>query len=132
MENVIDPKKYIILVVDDELSLRDSIVFDLKRKGFTALTAGNGVEAFNITQLNKVDLIISDIRMPGGDGIQLLEQIRKLHSSLPAIVLMTGFADISEEECIAKGAQAVIVKPFERKYFMTTVLGLLPINGGNE
>ncbi|MEW6055487.1 MAG: response regulator [Bdellovibrionota bacterium] len=121
-------KKYTILVVDDDETLRNAIAFDFKRKGFTVLVSESGAKAFELVKANKIDLVISDIRMPGGDGLSLLEQIRAYNPGIPAVIFVTGFADTTEESCLAKGAKKVIAKPFDRKHLMTTVLEVLNIS----
>jgi CheY-like chemotaxis protein len=116
-----NPQEVTILVVDDEEHLRESILFDFSRKGFNVLSAENGRKAFDLIALNKVDLVISDIRMPGGDGIELLERIRANHPTLPQVIILTGFADVKETDVYAKGAQKVLPKPFERKELIAAV-----------
>ncbi len=123
-----DFKKYTLLVVDDDEMLRNALEFDFKRKGFTVLVAESGSKAFEMVKTNKVDLVISDIRMPEGDGLSLLENIRKYNPKIPQVILVTGFSDISEEECIKKGASKVISKPFDRKNLMDSILAILEKN----
>ena len=115
-------KDFTILVVDDEELLLKSIVYDLKRKGFQVLACENGTRALELVKANHIDLVISDIRMPDGDGVSLLEQIKAYDSRIPVVILMTGFSDVSEEECLQKGAKAVLAKPFDRKIFMSSIL----------
>jgi two-component system response regulator AtoC len=118
-------KSQTILIVDDEEALRNAIAFDFKRKGFTVLTAENGKRALEILDENKVALVISDIRMPGGGGLELLKEIQGSSQSRPAFILLTGFSDESEEECLALGAACIITKPFDRKKLMSSVLKAL-------
>jgi two-component system chemotaxis response regulator CheY len=120
-----EPKKYTILVVDDEVLLRNTIVFDLKRKGFNVLVADNGTEGLKLVKANKIHLVISDIRMPDGDGITFLEKIREHDPSIPVVIFITGFADITEDEVKKKGAKGVVTKPFDRKTLMASVLDSL-------
>ncbi len=122
-----DLKKYTILVVDDDADLREALVFDVKRKGFTVLSADSGVRAFEIVQKQKVHLVLSDMRMPGGDGLSFLEKIRKLDPTIPVVIFITGFSDASEEECIQKGAKKVFTKPFDREALMRSVFEVLDI-----
>ncbi|MEW6058237.1 MAG: response regulator [Bdellovibrionota bacterium] len=122
-----DFKKYTILVVDDEDILRKTIVFDFKRKGFQVLETDNGKTALELVKTNHVNLVVSDIRMPGGDGMALLEQIRTYDPHLPMVIFITGFADITEAECISKGAKSVFTKPFDRTLLMNSVLKALGI-----
>jgi CheY-like chemotaxis protein len=120
--------KYNLLIVDDEELLRDTIVFDFKRKGFTVFSADCGSKAVEIVKQNRIDLVISDMRMPGGDGMSLLKEIRSFSPDTPIVIFMTGFADISEQDCLAKGAHRVVQKPFDRKQLMSSVLDALGIS----
>jgi CheY-like chemotaxis protein len=122
-----DLKNFTILVVDDEESLRQTIVFDFKRKGFNVLSAENGAQAFELVQTNKIHLVVSDIRMPGGDGVSLLEKIRQYDPSIPVVIFITGFADVTADECISKGAKEVLSKPFDRKALMNSVMQSLSL-----
>ncbi|MBC7384609.1 MAG: response regulator [Cryobacterium sp.] len=60
----------------------------------------------------KLDAVISDIRMPHGDGIELLKNIKCLHHQFPVVLLITGFTDLSKDEAYHLGAEAVLAKPF--------------------
>ena len=110
-----------ILVVDDEVALRDAIAFDFKRKGFQVLVAASGSEAFKIIQTREVDVVLSDVRMPGGDGMELLKNIKSLNPETPVVMFITGFADMTLEEAYDEGAVAVFSKPFDRKELHSTV-----------
>lgn len=123
-----DNKKYTILVVDDDEMLRGAIVFDLQRKGFTVLSADNGVTALELVKKNKIHLVLSDIRMPGESGVALLEKIRVHDPKIPVVLLMTGYADVSAEDCKKKGAKDVISKPFERNFLMESILKSLGLS----
>ena len=116
-----EPKDITILIVDDEETLRRAIIFDFKRKGFQTLEASNGRDAFDIITKQKVDLIISDVRMPGGDGVELLNNVKALDPILPIVMFITGFADMSLEEAYEKGADAVFAKPVDRKALFAAV-----------
>ena len=124
---MVDVKKYVILIVDDDDALRNTIVFDFKRKGFNVLSADNGAAAFEVVKQNKIDLVLSDIRMPGGDGMSLLESIRKYNSKIPVVIFATGFADYTEDECISKGALKVLTKPFDRAVLLSSVMKALEV-----
>ncbi len=116
------PNEITILVVDDEEALRKAIIFDFKRKGFHVFEAGNGKDAFEIVKKEKIDVVLSDVRMPGGDGIELLEKIKGLSSNIPVVMLITGFADITLEDAYDKGANAMFPKPFDRKVLFDSVI----------
>lgn len=114
------PEDVTILIVDDEEALRNALVFDFKRKGYQVLDACNGKAAFDIVKERKIDLILTDVRMPQGDGIELLDNTKAYNPELP-VVIITGFADISLEDAYNKGVDAVFSKPFDRKELMAAV-----------
>lgn len=114
-------KDYVILVVDDEEDLRDVIIYDLERLGFSTRTAVNGAAAYEVMAHERIDLILSDVRMPGGDGVELLEKVRRLNPKLPPLILVSGFADITPKEAREKGAAGMLEKPFDRKLLMETL-----------
>lgn len=124
-----DPQDYTVLVVDDEEIIKKALVFDFKRRGFSVLAAVNGTDALALVRRNKVDLVLSDIRMPGGDGIALLENVRSEHPSVPMVILLSGFSDVDEAQCLARGARRVFKKPFDRKLLMQYVCESLGIEG---
>lgn len=101
-----------LLVVDDESDLRDIVASELEFMGATVFQAENIVAAQKILAENTIDLIISDIRMPGGTGIDLLNIVKSKNATAP-MILITGFADITTEDAFNKGAEALIAKPFK-------------------
>jgi len=101
-----------LLVVDDETDLRDIVASELEFMGARVFQAENVANAEKILNANKVDLIISDIRMPGGTGIDLLNFVKSKNETEP-VILITGFADITIEDAFDKGAEALINKPFK-------------------
>ncbi len=115
----------LILVVDDETSITELISEELVDEGATTLQAGNAFEAVVQLQTNAVDVIVSDIRMLGGDGVTLLDQIRKVDPSRPPLIFITGFSDLSTQDTYGKGAEAVIAKPFEFEDLKDKVFHLL-------
>lgn len=110
-----------ILIVDDEADLREAIAFDFVRKKFKVLTAASGREAMKVIEQNEVGLVLSDMRMPNGDGLELLDWIKARNAFLPVVMFITGYADISLEEAYGKGAEAVFSKPFDRSVLFSTV-----------
>ena len=99
-----------ILVVDDEPILRECIRFELEMEGAVVEEAASGHEAFASIQAKAYDLVISDVRMPNGDGIELLKNISSLKTQLP-ILLMTGFSDFALSSAYAKGCRGYLSKP---------------------
>lgn len=102
-----------ILVVDDEVDLREIVASELDFMGAVVEQAGNITAADAILKQKNIDLIISDIRMPGGTGVDLLKTVKARNILNPPIILITGFADITPEEAYAFGAEALLNKPFQ-------------------
>jgi len=107
-----NPNNSRILVVDDESGIRDSLKDYFELEGFDVVTAQSGNEALSLITSSHFDLVLSDIRMPDGDGRFLLKSIRKLNCSQPVVVLMSGYSDLSLEEAFAEGATDLVPKPF--------------------
>lgn len=102
-----------LLIVDDELSMREFLKILLEKEGFTALVASNGEEAVKIIRSNSIDLVISDVRMPGMGGLDLLDMIKKEKSTLP-FIMITAFASPEDAvQAMKHGAYDYITKPFK-------------------
>jgi DNA-binding NtrC family response regulator len=102
-----------VLVVDDKEMLRDSVAVTLQRAGFTVLGAPDGKSALELIAQRRPDAVVSDLRMPGMDGLELIEQARRIDEDLP-IVLMTAFGAIETAvRALKLGAYDYITKPFE-------------------
>ncbi len=110
-----------VLVVDDDFDLRQAMIFDLKRRGCIIFEAACGADAVEIVKANPIEIVISDVRMPNGNGVDMLKEIKKIKPNVPIVVLATGFADLSELEALNLGAHALIEKPINRQQ----MLGLL-------
>ncbi len=103
-------ESFLIMVVDDEDLIRDMILQGVKLAGYRCISAGNGDEALILMEKNRVDIVITDINMPGMNGIELTQKIRKDFDS--DIIIMTGFVkDFSYENVIVQGASDFIQKP---------------------
>jgi DNA-binding response OmpR family regulator len=102
-----------ILIVDDEEDLREIISFEFELIGFDIAVAENGRKGFEAFQREKPDVVLSDIRMPGGDGLELLKRIKSENPFYPPVLLMTGFADLSDEDTYLLGADFIFAKPFD-------------------
>ena len=102
-----------ILIVDDAKSLRDYLEIILTKEGYTVATAESGPEALHKVSQQNFSLIITDIRMPGMDGIELLKRIKEKHPSIP-VVIMTAYSTWETAiEAMRLGACDFIRKPFE-------------------
>jgi response regulator RpfG family c-di-GMP phosphodiesterase len=107
-----DPSVPFCLVVDDEPRLRQVLAHLMKSDGFTCLEAGNGEEALALLQRHPVTLVMSDLRMPKMDGLELLRQVRARWPDV-AVVMITAVADVEVAvSCLAIGAMDYLTKPF--------------------
>lgn len=105
-----------VLIVDDESLMRELVSEMLKGKAKSIIPAQSGVEALEIfKQIPKIDIIITDMNMPGMNGLQLLEKIRQMDPIIP-VVVMTGYSEIfGIEESLKSGVEEYIKKPFKRE-----------------
>lgn len=101
-----------LLIVDDEEEIRDILYRGLARKGFKVLLSSNAKEALKIILSEKIDLVITDIRMPKMNGIDLLKIVNDFVDHKPKILLMSGNFDFEDSTATAIGAGGVLRKPF--------------------
>jgi len=104
-----------ILIVDDEKNYLLVLKTILEEEGFEILTADSGKAAIEIQQTSDVDLILTDMKMPEMDGIELLENIKAANPDLP-VIMMTAHGTIDKAvEAMQKGAYSYILKPFDNE-----------------
>ena len=102
-----------ILVVDDELSMREFLAILLEREGYAVDQADSAEAALALLDAGSYDLVISDVKMPGLDGIRLLEIIKE-HTPETAVLMMTAFSTAEQAvEAMKLGAYDYIAKPFK-------------------
>src|SRR5258706_5603821 len=110
-----------LLIVDDELGMRQFLTQLVQREGHTVRAAGNGREAMELLQNAPADLIVSDVRMPDMDGIELLRAARELLPEIE-VVMMTALANVdSAREAFLLGAYDFVQKPFDNDLLKETV-----------
>lgn len=102
-----------ILIVEDEKELCKILSWDFEDAGFDVIQANGGTEALRILQEENFDIVLSDIKMPKGDGVELLKQINKLNISVKAFFLMTGYADYPEKTLKDFGMTRLLQKPID-------------------
>jgi len=102
-----------ILAVDDEKALCNILALNLEDAGFEVTQAHSGNEAFKLVREKQFDLIVSDIRMPDGDGIDLLSRVKDNDPLLPVVLFITAFGDITVAEAYNLGAEAFFKKPVD-------------------
>jgi putative two-component system response regulator len=100
------------LVVDDEQRLRQVLMHVMRMDGFRCLEASNGLEALELLRRYPVSLLLSDLRMPHMDGMELLRQVREHHADV-AMVMITAVPDVEAAvTCLSTGAMDYLIKPF--------------------
>jgi len=109
-----------ILIIDDEAPIRHALRDILEYENYTIIEAENAMEALSILQKEKFDTIISDIKMPNMDGIELLSKIQEICET--PVIMITGHGDIDTAvETIKKGAYDYITKPLDLNRLLVSV-----------
>jgi two-component system response regulator AtoC len=110
-----------VLVVEDESYVRDSLVAILSSRGFDVLAAASVEEAAAILARSPLEVVLSDLRMPGADGLDLLRRFQKESPDLP-VVILTGHGTVpSAVACLRAGASDYILKPVEPDALEVTI-----------
>jgi DNA-binding response OmpR family regulator len=101
-----------ILLVDDDALMRRSLAFNLQQSGYQVITAGDAESALEIAQRETFDLILMDIGLPGMDGLDALQQLRKI-GDIPVIFLTARRRELDEALGLELGADDYVTKPFD-------------------
>ncbi|MCL5057552.1 MAG: response regulator transcription factor [Actinobacteria bacterium] len=117
-------KEISLLVVDDEVKIRDLVRAYLEKEGFAVDEAGSGLEALEKINGAEFDLIIMDLMMPGMDGLELCREIRK-KSDVPVIMLTARGDEIDRVLGLELGADDYIVKPFSPRELVARIKAVL-------
>ena len=113
MENMPKETPPTILVVDDDDGVRKVLTRWVTEMGYAVFAAGDALTALDLMRQYRVDVALCDIRMPGHDGIWLIEQIGRIHPDV-AIVLATGLMEMDPMITLRPGVVGYVVKPFNR------------------
>ncbi len=118
-----------ILIVDDDDGVRENLAELFQVVGYSVVTAGSAPEAMGKLAHHDVDLLLTDYRMPGPNGVELIESARRVKPGLRAI-LMTAFGDsFTEIESVRRGAIGYVNKPFEADEITNLVSRILGLRG---
>jgi two-component system, chemotaxis family, chemotaxis protein CheY len=112
-----------ILIADDSASMRQLVEFTLKSAGFEVIVAVDGKDALNKSNGSKIDMVITDLNMPGMDGITLIKELRGAPANkfTPIVMLTTESQADKQAEGKKAGASGWIVKPFTPAALLETV-----------
>jgi DNA-binding NtrC family response regulator len=101
-----------VLIVEDEAKMRRLLELNLGEDGFTTLSAGDAEAGLKLLQENSVDLVLTDLKLPGMDGLEFLQAIKRQNAALP-VVVMTAFGSVETAvEAMKAGASDYVLKPF--------------------
>ena len=113
-----EPNRPTVLVVDDEPGMRDTLVAILEHHGYRVWSAPDGETAFSAAQEKDFDVLVMDIRMPGRDGVSVLQEL----GTPPRVILMTAYAMEDRLRAAADAnVFAVLSKPFEMHRMLSLV-----------
>jgi len=114
-------EKSTILVVDDEIGIRELIKSSFDPEDYEVLTASTAEEALRIVDKQSPRLVLLDIRLPEMNGIEALERIKKINKDI-AVIMITAFGDEKTAiKCTKLGAVAFVNKPFDVSYIVMLV-----------
>ncbi|MCP4703339.1 MAG: sigma-54-dependent Fis family transcriptional regulator, partial [candidate division Zixibacteria bacterium] len=121
MNNNLNSKLPRILLVDDDLAFRKTVEITLKRNNYDVITAVGVKEAANILRNSKVELIITDLKMNDGTGIELLRQAKDIYPEV-AVIIQTAYGSIKNAvDAMRQGAYDYIAKPFKNEELLILV-----------
>ena len=113
-----------LLVVEDDRTLRQALVFNLSREGYEPVTAADGENALAIARAQRLDLILLDVMLPGLDGFEVLRQDRR-RSVVPIIMLTARTARQDRVAGLDAGADDYLAKPFEPEELIARIRAVL-------
>lgn len=120
MEDNIEKEVKKVLVVDDEQSIIDVLVYNLKKEGYETIEATDGITAVNIALEQKPDLMLLDIMLPKLDGLSVCKRVKN-HLNIPILMLTAKDAEIDKIVGLELGADDYITKPFSVRELMARV-----------
>ncbi len=113
-----------ILVVDDEVSLQETLAYNLKKQGYEVQTTGDGAEALDLAREMDPDLIILDVMLPGLDGFEICRILRR-EMSTPVLMLTARDDEIDRVVGLEVGADDYMAKPFSMRELVARVKAML-------
>lgn len=118
-----------ILIVEDDPGVRLGLSFTLESNGYRIATAENGIEGIKLFEDEGFDIVITDLRLPGADGIKVLKSIRNI-SPDTGVIIITAFADVKNAvEAMKEGAYDYISKPFDSDELLIVIERFIKYRG---
>jgi len=114
-----------ILVLEDQVEIREFIVINIKRQNHKVFVAGTGEKALEIVSKETIDLAVLDIMLPGIDGLEVCKEIRRNNKYMGIIMLTAKGLDSDQEEGFLSGADDYVIKPFSPKELILRIDAIL-------
>jgi DNA-binding NtrC family response regulator len=117
----VEKSEFRILIADDDLMVRDVIVKFLSEQGYSVITANDGHEALRYLRLEDIYLVLTDLRMPGADGLEVLRTAMQINPKI-TVVILTAYGTLDTAlEAVNEGAYDYIAKPFVMQQLLLVV-----------
>ncbi len=115
----------LVLVVEDDPSIRRGLVDALTYGGYEVCATEDGLDALELAQQRTPDLVLLDVMLPGADGFEVLERLMRTHPGLPVIMVTARGAEEDRVAGLTRGADDYVVKPFSAKELLARVAAVL-------
>ncbi len=120
-----------IVIADDVLEIRNLMQHWLNAAGCEVLSAASGREATDLVRTRNVDLVITDVLMPDGDGLEVITSLRRIAPRTKVLAISGGGNHLRATDCLAfargLGAHGVLMKPFNRAQLLEAVKKIVPL-----
>lgn len=126
------PRRWTILVVDDEPDMLENVARILQRGPYVCLTAPSARDALALLDRERPDLILTDLRMPGIDGLTLIREVKRLRPTTPIVMVTAYAADSAAQAGLLAGATALLTKPFTAAQLLETTRKILQDPDGSK
>ncbi len=109
---MVDRKNLMVLIVDDEPDILELMEEEFRYCGYQTLTAICGNDAIKLLETQKIDIVVSDYKMPNGNGMAVLSHVNQMKNK-PIFFFVSGQADVSTDDAVKAGAKKFFSKPFD-------------------
>ena len=122
---MVTDKKFKILIVDDEPEILDIVSDEFREGGMEAEVAKSSSDAIKKIESTKFNAVVSDYKMEGGSGFEILDHIEKMGDNAPLFFFMSGFYRLQDGETVRLGVEKMYAKPFSVKELVSDVRDVL-------
>lgn len=114
-----------LLIIEDDQNLREGLELLFRMEGYDTLGTSNGETGIELFRAQRPDVVLTNFRMPGADGFDVLSAVRRDReaSSTPVIFLTANHSPRIREQAVRDGADAILTKPFDTDELIRTVAG---------